>query len=217
MRESKKVRRARAEEILSRLAALYPDAACALDFTSPFELLVATVLSAQTTDARVNSVTPELFATYQDPEALAGASQDDLERILHPLGFFRAKSRSLRGLGVGLVERFDGEVPATLEELVTLPGVGRKTANVVLGNAFGIPGITVDTHVGRLAGRLAWSTNTDPVKVERELWDLIPQPEWTVACHRLILHGRAVCHSRKPACGQCVLVDLCPSAFSFTS
>ena len=210
MRELKKARRERAAEILDRLAAVFPDARCALDFTSPFELLVATVLSAQTTDARVNSVTPELFAIYPDAATLAGAPQEDLERILHPLGFFRAKARSLRGLGVGLVERFDGEVPATLAELVTLPGVGRKTANVVLGNAFGIPGITVDTHVGRLSRRLGWSRNTDPVKVEKDLWEVIPEEEWTVACHRLILHGRATCHSRKPACGECVLADLCP-------
>lgn len=210
MRESAAARRIRAREILDRLAELFPDARCALDFTNPFELLVATVLSAQTTDARVNSVTPELFAAYPDPAALAAAPQEDLERILHPLGFFRAKARSLRGLGAGLLERFDGEVPASLEDLVTLPGVGRKTANVVLGNAFGIPGITVDTHVGRLSRRLGFSRNQDPVKVEKDLWKVIPEPEWTVACHRLILHGRATCHSRRPACEACPLADLCP-------
>lgn len=212
MRESKAACRARAREILDRLAVLYPDAACALTFTNPFELLVATVLSAQTTDERVNSVTPTLFARYPGPAELAAAPRDDLEEILRPLGFFRAKAESLQTLSRQLVDDHGGEVPGTLEELVRLRGVGRKTANVVLGNAFGIPGITVDTHVGRLSRRLGWTRLTDPVKIERELWDVIPEPEWTIACHRLILHGRQVCHSRTPACGACALADLCPSA-----
>ncbi|MBB3025323.1 endonuclease III [Trueperella pyogenes] len=202
-------------EILARLAREYPDAECALNFTNPFELLVATILSAQTTDARVNQVTPQLFARFPDPVALAGATLSELEEILHPLGFFRAKARSLSGVGRALVEVHDGVVPRTLEELVALPGVGRKTANVVLGNAFGVPGITVDTHVGRLTRRWGWTKQTDPVKAERELMDVMPREEWTMDCHRIIFHGRQVCHSRRPECGACVLADVCPSAERF--
>ncbi|MEW6945142.1 endonuclease III [Trueperella pyogenes] len=202
-------------EILARLAREYPDAECALNFTNPFELLVATILSAQTTDARVNQITPQLFARFPDPVALAGATLSELEEILHPLGFFRAKARSLSGVGRALVEVHDGVVPRTLEELVALPGVGRKTANVVLGNAFGIPGITVDTHVGRLTRRWGWTKQTDPVKAERELMDVMPWEEWTMDCHRIIFHGRQVCHSRRPECGACVLADVCPSAEKF--
>lgn len=202
-------------EILARLAREYPDAECALNFTNPFELLVATILSAQTTDARVNQVTPQLFARFPDPVALAGAALSELEEILHPLGFFRAKARSLSGVGRALVEVHDGVVPRTLEELVALPGVGRKTANVVLGNAFGVPGITVDTHVGRLTRRWGWTKQTDPVKAERELMDVMPREEWTMDCHRIIFHGRQVCHSRRPECGACVLADVCPSAEKF--
>ncbi|MEW6941887.1 endonuclease III [Trueperella pyogenes] len=202
-------------EILVRLAREYPDAECALNFTNPFELLVATILSAQTTDARVNQVTPQLFARFPDPVALAGATLSELEEILHPLGFFRAKARSLSGVGRALVEIHDGVVPRTLEELVALPGVGRKTANVVLGNAFGVPGITVDTHVGRLTRRWGWTKQTDPVKAERELMDVMPREEWTMDCHRIIFHGRQVCHSRRPECGACVLADVCPSAEKF--
>ncbi|MDF2420170.1 endonuclease III [Trueperella pyogenes] len=202
-------------EILARLAREYPDAECALNFTNPFELLVATILSAQTTDARVNQITPQLFARFPDPVALAGATLSELEEILHPLGFFRAKARSLSGVGRALVEVHDGVVPRTLEELVALPGVGRKTANVVLGNAFGIPGITVDTHVGRLTRRWGWTKQTDPVKAERELMDVMPREEWTMDCHRIIFHGRQVCHSRRPECGACVLADVCPSAEKF--
>ena len=199
------------EEILRRLAALYPDAACELNFTSPFELLVATILSAQTTDVRVNQVTPALFARYPDPRALAGATPAELEEIVRPLGFFRAKARSLSRLGRALLEDHDGVVPATLEELVKLPGVGRKTANVVLGNAFGVPGITVDTHVGRLTRRWGWTEQTDPVKAERELMEIMPREHWTMDCHRIIFHGRRVCHARRPACAQCALIDVCPS------
>lgn len=194
----------------ARLAELHPEAQCELDFRSPFQLLVATVLSAQTTDVRVNLTTPELFARYPDAAGLAAARLEDLEEILHPLGFFRAKARSLHGIGVALAERFAGEVPATLEDLVTLPGVGRKTANVVLGNAFGIPGITVDTHVGRLARRFGWTRNTDPVKVEADIAAILPPEEWTMACHRMIFHGRRVCTARRPACEACGLLDLCP-------
>lgn len=204
-------RRELAAALVDRLAQVYPDSSCALTFSNPFELLVATVLSAQTTDARVNSVTPELFGRFPDPEAMAGASLDELEQILHPLGFFRAKARSCQSLGAALCERFGGEVPRTLEELVTLPGVGRKTANVVLGNVFDTPGITVDTHVGRLARRWSWTRQEDPVKAEMELAKLLPQPQWTLICHRVIDHGRAVCHSRKPECLSCPLADLCPS------
>ncbi|MGV4348797.1 endonuclease III [Trueperella pyogenes] len=202
-------------EILARLAREYPDAECALNFTNPFELLVATILSAQTTDARVNQITPQLFARFPDPVALAGATLSELEEILHPLGFFRAKARSLSGVGRALVEVHDGVVPRTLEELVALPGVGRKTANVVLGNAFEVPGITVDTHVGRLTRRWGWTKQTDPVKAERELMDVMPREEWTMDCHRIIFHGRQVCHSRRPECGACVLADVCPSAEKF--
>ncbi|UVJ55876.1 endonuclease III [Trueperella pyogenes] len=202
-------------EILARLAREYPDAECALNFTNPFELLVATILSAQTTDARVNQITPQLFARFPDPVALAGATLSELEEILHPLGFFRAKARSLSGVGRALVEVHDGVVPRTLEELVALPGVGRKTANVVLGNAFGVPGITVDTHVGRLTRRWGWTKQTDPVKAERELMDVMPREEWTMDCHRIIFHGRQVCHSRRPECGACVLADVCPSVEKF--
>ncbi|KTF04630.1 Ultraviolet N-glycosylase/AP lyase [Trueperella bernardiae] len=199
-------------EILGRLAALYPDAACELDFTTPFELLVATILSAQTTDVRVNQVTPELFARFPGPEALAGASISELEEILRPLGFFRAKAKSLSRLGGALLEAHDGVVPGTLEELVRLPGVGRKTANVVLGNAFGVPGITVDTHVGRLTRRWGWTQQTDAVKAERELMEIMPREDWTMDCHRIIFHGRRVCHARRPECGACALADICPSA-----
>lgn len=199
-------------EILGRLATLYPDATTDLDHSNPFELLVATILSAQTTDERVNQVTPELFARFPDPAALAQATQDELEAILRPLGFHRAKAKSLRGLGRALLEDHDGDIPRTGRELVKLPGVGRKTANVVLGNAFGIPGITVDTHVGRLTRRWGWTTETSPVKVERDLMEIMPEENWTIDCHRIIYHGRRVCHARSPECGACILADVCPSA-----
>ena len=189
----------------------YPDAHCELDFASPWQLLVATVLSAQTTDVSVNKVTPTLFARYPDPAALAGADRTELEEILRPTGFFRAKADSLLKLGAAVLERFDGQVPGRLEELVTLPGVGRKTANVVLGNAFGVPGITVDTHVGRLVRRFEWTQATDPVKVEHAIGALIPKRDWTQLSHVLIFHGRRTCHARKPACGACPVARLCPS------
>lgn len=194
-----------------RLTELYPDATCALNFSNAFELLVATVLSAQTTDARVNSVTPELFSRFPDPQAMASAGREELEAILRPLGFFRSKAKSCQGLAARLCDDFGAQVPRTLRELVTLPGVGRKTANVVLGNAFGVPGITVDTHVGRLARRWAWTRLEDPVKVEAELAGLIDEEEWTVVCHRIIQHGRQVCHARRPECASCPLGDICPS------
>ncbi|HEX6922064.1 MAG TPA: endonuclease III [Actinomycetes bacterium] len=193
------------------LAQTYPDAHCELDFTTPLELLVATILSAQCTDARVNQVTPAVFATFRTAEDYAGADREKLESMIQSTGFFRAKTNSLIGLGRALVERFDGEVPARLDQLVTLPGVGRKTANVVLGNAFDLPGITVDTHFGRLARRFGWTTETDADKVEAEVGGLFPKSEWTMLSHRLIWHGRRVCHSRRPACGACSLASLCPS------
>jgi endonuclease-3 len=194
------------------LAVAHPDAHCELDFTSPLELLVATVLSAQTTDVTVNRVTPTLFARYPDAVALAGAERTELEEILRPTGFYRAKAESVTKLGAALVERFDGVVPGRLEDLVTLPGVGRKTANVVLGNAFDVPGITVDTHFGRLARRFAWTVAEDPVQVEKEVGELIPRKEWTMLSHRMIFHGRRVCHARTPACGACSLRRDCPSS-----
>jgi endonuclease-3 len=193
------------------LADTYPDAHCELDFSTPLELLVATILSAQTTDVRVNMVTPVVFATYPTAADYAAADREKLEKIIQSTGFFRAKTSSLIGLGQALVERFHGEVPPRLKDLVTLPGVGRKTANVVLGNAFGIPGITVDTHFGRLSRRFGWTTETDPDKVEAAVGAMFPRKDWTMLSHRLIWHGRRVCHSRRPACGACPLAALCPA------
>jgi endonuclease III len=189
----------------------FPHAHCELDFTSPLELTVATILSAQSTDKRVNLTTPALFARYPTAVAYAQADRAELENLIRPTGFFRNKAASLIGLGQALVERFDGEVPGDMAELVTLPGVGRKTANVVLGNAFGIPGITVDTHFGRLVRRWRWTAEEDPVKVEHAVGELIERSEWTLLSHRVIFHGRRVCHARKPACGVCVLSKDCPS------
>jgi endonuclease III len=201
----------RARKINRELAGLYPDAHCELDFTSPLELLVATILSAQCTDKRVNMVTPVLFAKYRTAADYAAADRGEVEQIIQSTGFFRAKTTSLLGLGQALCDRFGGEVPSRLADLVTLPGVGRKTANVVLGNAFGIPGITVDTHFYRLSHRFGWTTQEDPVKVELEVGSLIPKADWTMLSHRLIWHGRRVCHARKPACGACGIAALCPS------
>lgn len=209
--ETALARTRRARRINRLLADRYPDAHCELDFTSPLALLVATILSAQTTDVRVNLVTPLLFARYPDAAAYAGADRAELEEIIRSTGFFRAKAQSLIGLGQALVERYAGEVPARMRDLVTLPGVGRKTANVVLGNAFGVPGLPVDTHVGRVARRLGLTTEEDPVKVETELGGLLPPRDWTMFSHRLIFHGRRTCHARKPACGACPLAALCPS------
>jgi endonuclease-3 len=193
------------------LAVAYPDARCELDFDNPFQLLVATVLSAQTTDKRVNSVRPRLFAAYPDPAAMAAADRAELEAIIQPTGFFRAKTQALITLSAALLERFGGQVPSRLDDLVTLPGVGRKTANVVLGDAFGIPGITVDTHFGRLARRFGWTDLEDPVKVEHAVGALFPRRDWTLLSHHLIWHGRRVCHARRPACGACPVARWCPS------
>ena len=201
----------RARRVYRELALLYPQARCELDFTTPLQLLVATVLSAQTTDVRVNTVTPALFARYPDAAAYAGADRAEVETLIKATGFFRAKTESLLRLGAALVERYDGQVPSRLADLVTLPGVGRKTANVVLGDAFGVPGITVDTHFGRLARRLGWTTEDDPVKVELAVAALFERRDWTALSHVLIFHGRRTCHARTPACGACPLVRLCPS------
>ena len=201
----------RARRINRELAALYPDAHCELDFTNPLELLVATILSAQTTDRRVNMVTPILFAKYRTAADYAAADRSEVEQIIQSTGFFRAKTTSLVGLGQALCDRFGGDVPGRLADLVTLPGVGRKTANVVLGNAFGVPGITVDTHFARLSQRFGWTAQGDPVKIEKEVGDLVPKSEWTMLSHRLIWHGRRVCHARKPACGACGVAAFCPS------
>jgi endonuclease-3 len=201
----------RARRIDRALAVTYPDARAELDFDNPFELLVVTVLSAQTTDRRVNAVRPTLFAAYPDAHAMAGADRAKVEEIIQPTGFFRAKTDSVLKLSQALVERHDGEVPARLEDLVKLPGVGRKTANVVLGNAFGIPGITVDTHFGRLSRRFGWTEETDPVKVEHEVGALFPKKDWTMLSHHLIWHGRRICHARNPACGACPVAQWCPA------
>ncbi len=207
--------KARAKVVTARLAAEYPGTAqelCALRHENAFQLLVATILSAQTTDVRVNIVTPEVFAAYPDAESLARADPEKLEELIRSTGFFRSKAKSLLGMARALVERFDGEVPAAMEDLVTLPGVGRKTANVVLSVAFGKPGLAVDTHVGRLSRRLGFTTSSDPEVVERDVDMLVPPEEWGTLSLRLILHGRAVCVARTPRCGTCVLADVCPSA-----
>ncbi len=193
------------------LTETYPDAHCELDFADPLQLLVATILSAQCTDARVNMVTPTVFAAYPTAADLAGADRAELEEMIASTGFFRAKAASLQGMAGRLVEAYGGQVPGRLQDLVTLPGVGRKTANVVLGNAFDKPGITVDTHFGRLARRFGWTAQDDPDKVEAEVAALFPRSEWTMLSHRMIWHGRRRCHARKPACGACPLARLCPS------
>ncbi len=193
------------------LAERHPDAHCELDHTNPLELLVATILSAQCTDARVNQVTVTLFARYRSAADYAAADRAELEEIIKPTGFFRSKTDALIRIGAALQADHDGEVPHRLEQLIALPGVGRKTANVVLGNAFGVPGITVDTHVGRLARRFGWTESEDPLVVERDLGALFPRRDWTMLSHRMIFHGRRICHSRTPACGACPLARLCPS------
>ncbi|GGV19668.1 endonuclease III [Streptomyces spectabilis] len=200
-----------ARRINRELADVYPYAHPELDFENPFQLLVATVLSAQTTDLRVNQTTPALFAKYPTPEDLAAANPEEVEEVIRPTGFFRAKTRSIMGLSAALRDDFGGEVPGRLEDLVKLPGVGRKTAFVVLGNAFGVPGITVDTHFGRLVRRWKWTEETDPDKVEAAVGALFPKSDWTMLSHRVIFHGRRICHSRKPACGACPIAPLCPS------
>jgi endonuclease-3 len=203
-----------ARKTLARLAKIHPEARCELDHVGPFQLLCATVLSAQTTDVNVNKVTPKLFARYPDARALAGARPRDVETVIASLGFFRQKTKALIGLSQGLVERHGGEVPRTLEELVKLPGVGRKTANVVLGVAWNTPeGVVVDTHVQRISQRLGWTKNTEPAKIEQDLCKLLPREDWDRASHILIFHGRRICFARKPNCEGCGVNDVCPSAF----
>ena len=205
--------RDRAPEIYARLARAYPDAACALDHRNPYELLVATILSAQCTDKRVNMVTPALFEAYPNPDALAGANPEQLEEMIRSTGFFRNKTRSLLGMSNAVVEQHRGRIPETMDALVRLPGVGRKTANVVLGNAFGTnEGVVVDTHVSRLSQRLGLTRNTDPVKIEQDLIGLFRREQWTMLSHLLISHGREICDARKPRCERCVVNDLCPSS-----
>lgn len=212
-RESMAARSARAAAIAERLERAYPGASCSLDFDSPFQLVIATILSAQCTDKRVNMVTPQLFARWPDPRSLAAAKPAQLEGVIRSTGFFRAKARSLLGCARALVDRHGGEVPKTLEELVHLPGVGRKTANVVLGSAFGISsGVVVDTHVGRICRRLGLTKHADAVRAERDLVRLVPRDHWIGFSHRLIEHGRTVCSARAPKCEECPLADLCPRA-----
>ena len=203
--------RKQARAVYRILSKTYPEIRCELDYKNPLELIVATVLSAQCTDKRVNTITPALFKKYKTAKAYAGANIHQLEELVFQTGFYRAKARHIKGIGIKLVEEFNGEVPSTLEELITLPGVGRKTANVVLGHAFDIPGITVDTHFGRLSRRFGWTKEMDPVKVERIVGELIPQKEWRNLSQRMIWHGRRICHSRKPACGACPVAKICPS------
>jgi endonuclease-3 len=203
--------RKQARAVYRILSKTYPEIRCELDYKNPLELIVATVLSAQCTDKRVNTITPALFKKYKTAKAYAGADIHQLEEMVFQTGFYRAKARHIKGIGIKLLEDFNGEVPSTLEELITLPGVGRKTANVVLGHAFDIPGITVDTHFGRLSRRFGWTKEMDPVKVERIVGELIPQKEWTNLSQRMIWHGRRICHSRKPACGACPVAKICPS------
>ena len=207
--ESKKSLRARAERVNGKLAELYPEAQCALNFRSPFELLVATILSAQCTDARVNMVTPALFARYPVAEVMAEAPLSDLEEMIRTTGFFRNKAKSLKGMSAAVVRDHNGVVPETMQELEKLPGVGRKTANVVLGNCFGVPGLTVDTHMTRVNQRLGFTKNTDAVKIERDLMQIIPEADWTNYSHRIIMHGRQTCVARKPKCETCTVTEDC--------
>jgi endonuclease-3 len=209
--ETDLARKRRARRMARVLADTHPDAHCELDHHNALELAVATILSAQTTDVRVNEVTPKLFARYPTAADYAGADRIEMEEILKPTGFYRNKTDAVIKLGQQLVERFDGEVPRRIDELVSLPGIGRKTANVILGNAFDIPGLTVDTHFQRLVRRWAWTGETDPVKIETAVGKLIERREWTMLSHRIIFHGRRVCHARKPACGACTLATMCPS------
>jgi endonuclease III len=215
--ESELSRKRRARKIARILADTYPDAHCELNFANPLELLVATILSAQCTDVAVNLATPALFARFSVAADYASADPAEIEALIKSTGFFRAKTKSIQGMAAALCERFEGEVPASLDDLVTLPGVGRKTANVVLGNAFGVPGITVDTHVGRLSRRFGWTEADDPVKVEVDLMGLFPRRDWTILSHQLIWHGRRCCRSRNPACGQCPVAKWCPAAGSMGS
>ncbi len=203
--------RKKAKALYRGLCKTYPEIYCELNFQNPLQLVIATVLSAQCTDKRVNLVTAKLFKKYKNVRAYAKAPIEEIEEIIYPTGFYHAKARHIKGLAEKIINDFGGEVPSTLDELITLPGVGRKTANVVLGHAFDTPGITVDTHFGRLSRRFEWTQSLDPVKVEHEVGELIPQAEWTNLSQRIIWHGRRVCHSRKPACGACTLAKICPS------
>lgn len=209
--ETPLARKRRARRMARELAVIHPDAHCELDHDGPLQLAVATILSAQTTDARVNEVTPKLFARYPTAADYAAADRAELEELLRPTGFFRNKADALIKLGQELVARYGGEVPGRMEDLLTLPWIGRKTANVILGNAFGVPGITVDTHFARLVRRWKWTEETDPIKIEQAVGELIEKREWTMLSHRVIFHGRRVCHARKPACGACTLARWCPS------
>jgi endonuclease-3 len=211
-REGAEARRQRAAVILERLKARHPDAHCELDHGDAYQLLAATILSAQCTDARVNMVTPALFARYPDAHALAGADQGEVEAIIRSTGFFRNKAKSLIGMARAVVATHAGEIPRTMDELRVLPGVGRKTANVILGNAFGLnEGVTVDTHVGRISRLLRLTRHDDPEKVEQDLMALFPREDWALLSHLLIFHGRRTCIARRPKCGECVLADCCPS------
>ena len=204
-------RKRRARRMARLLADAHPDAHCELDFTNPLQLAVATILSAQSTDKKINEVTPRLFARYPTAADYAGADRAEMEEIIRPTGFFRNKTDALIKLGQALIERYDGEVPGKLDDLVSLPGIGRKTANVILGNAFGVPGLTVDTHFRRLVNRFGWTAEGDPVKIEFAVAELLEKRDWTMSSHRIIFHGRRVCHARKPACGACTLASVCPS------
>jgi endonuclease-3 len=211
MRKSLPEKKVRAKAIYRQLTKNYPNVRCELDYNSAFQLLVATVLSAQCTDKRVNQTTPALFKKYPNPRKMAKADLKDIQRLVKSTGFYRAKAKNIKALSNKIMQEFSGDVPSNIDDLITLPGVGRKTANVVLGHAFGIPGITVDTHFGRLSRRFGWSKQNDPVKVEFEVGKLIAEKEWTNLSQRMIWHGRRVCHSRKPACGACPIAKLCPS------
>lgn len=212
-RESGKAKRERAAKIYEALEKEYPEAETALNHENPFQLAVATILSAQCTDEQVNRATPELFRRFSDPSALAGASLEDVEKIVHSTGFFRSKAKNIVGMSRMLLEEHDGVLPRSIKELTELPGIGRKTANVILGNAFGIDeGVVVDTHVKRLAGRMGFTRETDPGKVEKDLMGIFPRERWTVLSHLLILHGRALCPARRPRCADCPVAGLCPSA-----
>ena len=208
---AKKGSQTQARAMYRILTRTYPEIRCELDFQNPLQLIIATVLSAQCTDKRVNSLTPALFKKYKNVKAFASADLQDIETLVFQAGFYKVKARHIKGLATKILTDFGGEVPRSLEELITLPGVGRKTANVVLGHAFDTPGITVDTHFGRLARRFGWTTEIDPVKVERIVGELIPRQEWTNLSQRMIWHGRRICHSRKPACGVCPMAKICPS------
>ena len=213
MKESKVKKKERMHAVLSALEQSYPNAECALHYSTPFQLLIATILSAQCTDARVNMVTPTLFSAYPDAKAMSEAHLNDIEHLIHSTGFYKAKAKNIIACSKRIIEDYKGELPLRIDELITLPGVGRKTANVLLGNAYGInAGITVDTHVTRIMNALKFVKTTDAIKIEQDLMPLIPQEDWAVFTHRVIEHGRAVCIARRPKCGECIISEMCPSA-----